>query len=335
MRLVSRCLLAAAVLVSAVVAAPAADVEPLLPKETEYVMHVNFKQVLESDVIKKYALGQFKQFLQGEEVKTQLETLGLDPLKDVERMTVGSWGKTGDDMSAVGVLRGKFNAEKLFSSAKEQAGKTPDKVSIEEDGSVKMVKFSNDNGKPFYVTVADEKTVIGGLDKKLVTGAVDTFNKKGKAQLSKELTALVLKQDEKASMYVCGMMEGKLDGIPDGMLDQLSAVGVNPEAMKKQLQGMSTLGITVRMGEEVALAITMGMKDDDSAEDFGGKKGNLTKLVDTAKAFLPAIGGGQPKAKSLAEDVSKTLDVKVKGKDVTLSLALQAKSIGDAIGKDE
>ena len=43
--------------------ARAAEVDPLLPAETESVMFVNVRQVLDSDLVKKYALGQIKQAL--------------------------------------------------------------------------------------------------------------------------------------------------------------------------------------------------------------------------------------------------------------------------------
>ncbi len=334
MRRLSRCLLVA-VAVALPAAAPAvraAEVDPLLPKETEQVVHVNVKQILDSDIIKKYALGQIKQAMQGADVKAQLETLGLDPLKDIERLSVGIWGKDPNDMSAVAVLRGKFDAKKLFDSAKDQAGKTPDKVGIEEEGSFKLVKITGDNGKPFFVTVADEGTIVGGSAKGLVTDALTAFNKKDKAKLSKELTALVLKQDEKASLFFCGVVEGKLGEIPDGAFDQLQAVGVDPASMKKQIQKMSTVAATVRLGKEVALDITMGMKDEDSAEEFGGKAGNLTKLVDTAKTFLPLMVGQQPKAKPLIDDLVKTLGTSVKGKDVSIKLAVTADAIGSVAG---
>lgn len=333
MRRISRCLLVVAAVVASA-SARAAEVDPLLPKETEQVVHVNVKQILESDIIKKYALGQIKQAMQGEQVQKQLEALGLDPLKDIERLSA-SVGKDQSDMNAIVVLHGKFEAKKLFDAAKEQSTKTPDKVSIEEEGSYKLVKITGDNGKPFFVSVADATTIIGGSDKKLVTGSLESFNKKEKAKLSKELTALVLKQDEKASMFFCGIVEGKLGDIPDGAFDQLGAIGVNGEAMKKQIQKMSTVAMTVRLGKEVGLDVTMGMKDEDAAEEFGGKAGNLTKLLDAAKTFLPLAAGQQPKAKPLIDDLVKTLNSKVKGKDVTLTLAVTADAIGAVAGKDE
>jgi hypothetical protein len=336
MRCISRWLFLAAVAVVACSATTrAAEVDPLLPKETEQVFHVNMKQILDSDIIKKYALGQIKQALQGEQVQKVLEPLGVDPLKDVERMTAGIWGKDQSDMNTVAVLRGKFDAKKLFDGAKDFASKNPDKVSLDEESDFKMVKIVGDNGKPFFVSVADATTIIGGTDKKMVAASLNAFNKKEKAALAKGLSDLVLKQDEKASMFYCALVEGKLAEIPDSAFDQLQAVGVNGATMKKQLQNMSTMAMTVRLGKEAAMDITMGMKDEDSAEEFGGKAGNLTKLIDTARTFMPIIAGQQPKAKPVIDELVKTLESKVKGKDVTIKLAVSADAIGKAAKQDE
>jgi hypothetical protein len=337
MRRFSHYLLAAVVVGAATTATRAAEVDPLLPKETEIVAQVNVKQILESDIIKKYAMGQLKQALQGEDVKKQLELFGIDPLKDLDKISLGLWGKTQSDMNAVTVLRGKFDPKKIFEGIKAQASQTPDKVSIEDEGDAKLVKIANDNGKPFYATVADDKTIIGGTDKKLVAASLDGFNKKEKSKLSKELTALVLKQDEKASLFFCGVSDGNTDlsSIPEGAFDQLKPFGVDGESFKKQLGSISNMAMTIRLGKEVSLEMTMGMKDEDSAEEFGGAKGNLTKLINTAKQFLPLIGGQQPQAKALIDDVSKSLNAKVKGKDVMLSVSVTADAIGSAVGKDE
>src|SRR3954468_15012654 len=179
----ARRLFAAAVL-ALVAAAPvrAAEVDVLLPAETEAVMFVNVKQILDSDLVKKYALGQIKQALQGNENQKLLKDLGLDPLKDIDRVTVGSWGKGPEDMEAVAIVRGRFDPEKLFAAAKDQAGKNADKMAIVEekvgDKTYKLVKITQDNQpKPFYVAVADEKTIVGANDKKLTTNILAAAEK--------------------------------------------------------------------------------------------------------------------------------------------------------------
>ena len=52
-------------------------------------------------------------------------------------------------------------------------------------------------------------------------------------------------------------------------------------------------------------------------------------------SFLPFASAQNPKAKGLVDDLSKSLGVKVKDKDVTLSLQVSAQAIGDLAGGDE
>lgn len=335
MRRISRCLLAVVLTAGVVASTRAADVEPLLPKDTEQVVHMNFKQMLDSDIIKKYAMGQIKQTLQGEDVKAILDSLGLDPLKDLDQATVGLWGK-GEEMNYVGVVKGKFNAKKLFDAAKAEADKNKDKVEIiteTVDGKeITLVKMTQDSGKPAFLTVADDSTILLGSEKKFATSALAAFNKKEKAKLGKELTALLLKQDDKASMYFVAITEGKMKDIPAGAFDGLKQVGVDGDKMKEQLEKMNNVAVTLNLGKEVKFTAVAGMKDADSAEEFSG---TLDKLVDTAKTFLPLLGGQQPKAKTVIDDLTKTLGVKAKDKEVTLTFALTAKAIGDLAGSDE
>ncbi len=336
MRTVSRLMFAAVLLVGGLTAtARAAEVTPLLPKETEQVVHVNFKQMLDSDIMKKYALGQLKQAMQGADVKDKLEALGLDPLKDIDAATMGFWGGTSD-MNLVAVVKGRFDAKKLFDGAKAEAEKSKDKIKIltekAGDKEITLIKFENENGKPAFITVADETTIVIGTDKKLALGAVDAFNTKARAVLNKDLTALVLKQDEKASMFYAGVVKGMFKDVPVATFDGLKNVGIDGEKFKEQVDKMDTAAITLNLGKEVTFTAVMGMKDADAAQDFNT---TLDKLVDTAKTFLPLLGGQQPKAKTIIDDLTKSIGTKAKDKDVTLKFSLTAKAIADAAGVDE
>lgn len=318
---------AALLLVAAAAPVRAAEVDALLPAETESVLFVNVRQILDSDLIKKYALGQIKQALQGNDAQKMLKDLGLDPLKDVDRVTVGSWGKGPEDMEAVAIVRGKFDPEKLFAAAKEQASKNADKMAIVEEGKYKLVKITNENQpKPFYVAVADEKTIVGANDKKLTTSILAAAEKgASKPSLKKELAALVLKQDEKASVFACGLMEGKVENVPG--LNNIP--GVNPEKFQKGLEQLKTFAMTMRLTDEVGLEVVMGMKTADAADDFGGE---ISNLIGTAKGFLPLLTQNQPNLKPLVDEVGNTLKSKIKDKDVLINLKLTAEAIGKATG---
>jgi hypothetical protein len=314
------------------VAAPAArsaEVDPLLPSETEQVAYMNVKQILASDIVKKFALGQIKQALEGNDAQKFLKEIGLDPLKDIDSAYIGLWGEDKDNMNTLAVVRGSFDAEKLFAAAEKAAKENADKVSIVEEGDYKLVKFVNKDGKPGYAAVADSKTVVVGTEKKIVANALTAAIKKVKPAINKDLAALVLKQDEKASMFMCGITEGKLKDIPD---INVPVPGIDGDKIKDGLQKMNSMAMTLNLGKEIALDMVMGMKDADAADDFGA---TMAKLTDTVKTFLPLIGMQQPNAGELIKNITDTLKSKVKDKDISVTVKITAEAIGKATGKSD
>src|SRR5262249_36270471 len=64
--------------------ARAAEISKFLPNDTEVVLNVNVKQVLDSPLFKKHLLQQVKTFLKNNaDAEKMLDALGFDPLKDV------------------------------------------------------------------------------------------------------------------------------------------------------------------------------------------------------------------------------------------------------------
>src|SRR5687767_10960309 len=92
---------ALAVVLAASPTTRAAEPDKLLPADADTVMVVNVKQIIGSEIIKKYALEQMKQALQGGEAQKFFGELGLDPLKDVDKIVVGASGKDQADAKAL------------------------------------------------------------------------------------------------------------------------------------------------------------------------------------------------------------------------------------------
>jgi hypothetical protein len=305
----------------------AAEVERLIPAEAESYLQINLKQIIDSDLFKKYALANLKQALQGNEAQKTLETLGLDPLKDIDSITAGFWGDNPQDMKGLLVVRGTFNPEKLFEAVEAAAKKDGDKVSIVKDGDYTLVKITGGNRpEPFFASVADKNTIVGGTDKKLVTTAMKASDTKAKSALKKELATLVEKMDGKASMFGCGVSSGKVGDIPPipGIDD--------PEKLKKQLEKLESSSMTLKVTGDVSLEIMMSMKDTAAADDFGA---TVDDLLGKAKALLPLLAGQAPQMKPIITDVTKSLKSKVEKKDVVIGLKLTGGSIGKAAGSDD
>ena len=339
MKLVTRLALTA-MLVSAGLTSSvrAAEPDPLLPKETTNIIYVNFRQVLDSGLVKKFAMEKMKQAFEGEEAQKVLTELGLDPLKDIDRMTMGTWGKGPEDANFAGVIRGKFDPLKLFKALEAEVKKKPDKIKFVKNGKYTLVKAVNEDAQPgqpkeVYGAVADDKTIVFGSSEKNVIDALGRAEDgTTKTELSNAMTKLMLKMDEKATMYMCGLgIHATTKEVPQ-LPPQLGQVFDDPERLAKQLANMDSMSITINVNEDISFEMSAGMKDSDSATEMGGM---MEDLVGKAKAFLPFIGGSQPQMKPLTDEIGKTLKTKTKDKDVIISLKISGKAIGAAVNKDD
>lgn len=325
-----RMLLLAVLTLAPVATTRSADLEPLLPAETESVVMINVRQVLDSDLFKKYARGQVEQALQGNEAQETLKALGLDPMKDITRVVGGTWGTGPDDMKALFVINGKFDPTKLFAAAQQAAKDKPDEVEIVTEGDYKLIKVMvKDQDKPFYASVANEKSIVVSNDKKLVVNALADAQKGVKSKIKPELAELVKAQDNNVSLYAVGLTAGKVELPPNF---SLPIQGVDPEKLAQQLQAIKNAAMVLNITDGLNLSIAMGMKDADSAKDFGG---TVDQLVNTARVFIPVIAAQQPQFRPVADELAQTLNSKVDKKSVSLSLKISGKSISRAVGAGE
>jgi hypothetical protein len=282
------------------------------------VVYVNVRQIVDSEIIKKYALEQMRQTLQGNEAQQFLKELGLDPLKDIEKVIIGASGKDQNDMKALIIVRGKFDPDKLYRAAEAQTRKDPDRFSLLKDGADVMFKYQPDNGNPVYGTVVNDTTVIAGTDRKLISAALAAATADKKPAVSRELATLVGRMDDKASFWVVAIVKGKLDNlrIPGG--------AGNPN-IQGQIGKMDNVALTVRVTKDISLDVNLGMADDEAADELGK---TIEEGLAQIKGLLPFLAANEPRMKPLVE-VGKSLRSTVKGRTITIS----ARMAGDAIGQ--
>ncbi|MDB5309258.1 MAG: hypothetical protein JWO38_3460 [Gemmataceae bacterium] len=309
-----------AVVLAGAPTARAADPDKLLPADAEFAFSFNVNQVLESEIVKKYALEQIKQALQGNDAQKFMKELGLDPLKDIEKVVIGGSGKDQTDVKFLVIVHGKFDPDKLYKAAEAQTKKDGDHFSLVKDGKDVMFKYQPDTGNPMYGTVVDESTVVLGVDKKSISTALATAGESKKPAVSKDLSALITKMDDKASVWVAWVAKGKLDNlkIPPG------AGGPNLPA---QLAKLDTVSAVVRVTADVTAEITFGMKDADAADEMGK---TIEDGLMQIKGLLPFLTAQNPQMKPLAE-AAKTLKSTVKDKGVVVSAKLTGSAIGQML----
>lgn len=326
MRRLSRVLLGAALIVGVLTAnsptTRAAEPDKLLPAEADTVVSVNIKQILDTDIIKKYALEQLKQALDGQDAKKLLTEIGLDPLKDIDRVVVGANFKSPADIKYLMIVHGNFDPDRLYKAAEKQSKVDADRFAMIKDGDTVVFKYTPENGEnPVYGTVVNDKTVIAASDRKMIANALKAAEAGKKAPIKTELADLVKRMDEKSSVYACGLTKGKFDEfkLPPG-----GNIPVDLTTIMKLLPSTESLAVAVKIGADVSVDVTLGMKDNDAADEM---RNALDELIKQVKPLAALAGAAQPQAKPLT-DILNTVKTSAKDKDVTVSGKVTSANIG-------
>ncbi len=321
---------AALLVVGALAPARAAEVDRLLPAEVEAVTVYNVRQIVDSALFKAHAAGPAKKLLAQEEVQTRLKDAGVEPLKDIDSVTMGTWLTAGEtEPKMVLIARGTFDPAKLFTAAKAAARDHGNVVSIVTHGGYQMVQIAPPAPTtPFVVASPDEKTLLASNDKgalaKLIGAAVAP---PAKAAINKDLAFLVLAQDAKAAMYSANLITPANAAMMAG-LNNVQIPGIDLSKLTAQVGKIKTYSWSVRLAADVGAELSVGLPDAGAAADFGEAADDAIAAL---KQFLPLAAKAQPKMAGLADEFGKTARVKTDGKAVTVSLKLSADAIGQAV----
>ena len=194
----------------------AAEVDKFLPGDTEVVVTVNVRQILDSPLVKKDALGKLKDDIKGNaNLKTALESMGLDPLKDIDHLVLAIPGGKGD-VKALILVHGRFDKAKIETAAQQAAKDHADKLKIHKDvadaagtkHAVYEIKVP-DASQTLFAALVDKGPLVlaTGTDGKanlLEALAKSAPGKKAELK-SKELQALLEKTDTKQSITVTAL----------------------------------------------------------------------------------------------------------------------------------
>src|SRR5262249_6652683 len=197
--------LGAAVAVALLSGAPALAVEPdkLMPADTTVAVGIDFRQALDSPVMKKNAVDTLKLALQGNpEVTKLLEKAGLDPFRDIDSILLCSSG-TDANSQMRWVVRGKFDPVKIDAALQEAAKKEVKGLkvkSLKEDGVAVYEVVMDDQS--VFAAFADNKTLILAEKAKQVAAAIKGAANPPGAKLNKDMAAALGRVDGKASVWV-------------------------------------------------------------------------------------------------------------------------------------
>jgi hypothetical protein len=309
------------------VPARAAEVDKLLPNDTETLLTINVKQIMDAPLVQKLAIDELKKALKNmDEAQKILDDLGFDPFKDLESITVAISSGSDTDKNLI-IVHGKFDVAKFTAKAEEVAKDMKDVVKISkvagpgaESAKINLYEVNVPNQpQTMYVTIVDKNTMLASAGKDYVLDAIDKQAGRKKSELkSKELKALLGRIDGKQSIWTA-VLGSTLEKSP------LANDDTAKELIAKVLD--AHLGVTVDKDLKTEVGITAKTTEDAKKLDEA-----INDNLNQAVGILSLLAGNQPEIKPLLT-VLKTVKPSIKDKTVTIQATLAGDDIEKAIEK--
>lgn len=321
--LLRRFLAAFTALVMIVPLGRAADLDSYLPEDTESVLNLNVRQLLDSELVKKHLLEAAHEALRGnDQVQDILKDLGFDPFKDLDRILIASPIGNEKDRGLV-ILRGRFNVAKFKAKGEEVAKEESEHLKIHKVLGGKYLLYEAnhpDVDDPFFVALPGPDTLLISFGKDYVVNALKKSGKETKPVLKhKRFQTLLEKVDANQSLSLAAVTTPGLT----------KAIDKAPGDVKGMIEKVQALAGGLTISDEVKLELAVTAKDAKDAKDLG----------DSAKAGLNLILGfaaplAQSKENSKVEllvEAIKSLRVTNKAETVFVKARISSDLIEDAL----
>jgi len=277
----------------------------ILPNDAEWVFSINFKQIVESELVKanKEAVDQLldmaKQAARGDGgAEKFFKAAGFDPMKDMTGLTMA--GPSGvDPDKLVIIMEGKFNPEKMHAAAADAIQGAGDMVKMTKIGATKVYEVGVPGEKTIFAALVDDKTLVATASR---DGLADTIARIGgtkKSNQKKEFADLVKTTNTKQSMYFVATGNAIASGIKN-------APNVpNPDQIAGALAEIKGISGALTLTKELQFQLNVNTMDPKTAQKMAQGAQIALKLV---QAMAQKKAEGDPKAQ-IATDVLKTLRI--------------------------
>lgn len=310
------------------VAAGAADIDPLVPADTESCILIQVRQLLDSPLVKKHLLGPARKRLEERtEVTDVLADLGFDPFRDLHRLVFAA-PHSGDHDRGLIIARGKFDRERFRKKGEEAARDHEEALKLHQvplGGGASHVVYEvvlPHQDSSLFVALVDDTTLLASPGKDYVVDALKAARLKRPAVLkNRAFQSTVEKLDPK--LMVAGAGVGKAVCSHPGC--------ALPEAVQRALANVEALGGGLSVGDEVKVELLVTTKTEESARRVREAVDRWTKLGLVGLSLV----GEERKELSLALEVLKTIKATNRGAVVTVSGRLTADVLQDFLEKDQ
>jgi len=258
----------------------AADEVQFFPADTEFVVSVHFRQMLESELVKsnKESLDLLKGMMeQNAQAQKYLKELGFDPFRDLDGVTVVS-PASADPARILVLITGKFQPRKFAATAARAARENGDVVKTSRSGKHEIIEITlPGKNEATFVALADAKTLVASQSKSILIGALNQGGSDKEPELKKEVKDLLTSRakDASASFAATGAAVGKL--LAASKDPRIAGMG---PVMAKFLEKIDGFNGSITLAADVQFQLGVGTKTAEAAKEFAQQ----------AQIGLPIVG---------------------------------------------
>ncbi len=303
--------------------ARAADLDKYLPEDTEMVVSINVRQILDSDFFKKNVGDAARDALNGvDQAPEVLKDLGFDPFKDLDRVIVAAPGGAEKDRGLV-IAHGRFDLDKFRAKAEQVSKDEPDilkihKISDGADGKFLVYEVTvNEQAPAVFVALADATTLLASPGKDYVVDAMRKLSSKEAPVLkNKQMQGLLERMNDKQSVSLAVVGGALTPG--DGV----------PQEVKDLFEKIDALGGGVTLDDNVKIEVAATAKNADEAKDVVD---NFKSYLNQARLLLSALAFTKNAKVDVLIDLVNSVKISVKDKTVVVKATVSADSIEGAL----
>lgn len=185
----------------------AADIERILPDDTQVIISLDIRQILDSDIAKKYELTkELRKSLTHDSnyssMLTSMDSVGLDPLKDIHRLTLATPGRLDGEHYFL-CVHGRFDAARIHAEIEKLMRDHPKAIACSKEGAFHLydLTFEKDGKREGIYACLKDDTLMTSPVKGYLLEAIEKSAGKREAKFAKPLQTLVGRQDAKTSAW--------------------------------------------------------------------------------------------------------------------------------------
>lgn len=268
----------------------AADLDPLLPDDSDFVASADISAMTASHFVKKYILPAVELSLEMDEVRAFTKWTGINILKDVNSVVLAGKGSPKDKNWLL-AARGKFEDAKIHDAGNKLAREKPKELKIHDSGKMKIYEFimsatAEHGEQSAFGVVASGSLILLSPSKEIVESAAKRAANRQEGKPKDALKKLVAEVDGKQPFWVAGL-------ITDDLRAEIVKTGLFSKQRAEKLLSISG-GFTVQ--DSVKGRLFLQMPDQQSAKDFrmslDGMRGIIILALDNIeeiKALTPLL----------------------------------------------